>query len=148
MGKLIGAGSLGLVSTVMLMGYFNADVSGPASVIALFLSVGLPALGSAALVRSHLRDTGTLRRNRGRLRRESLEAEILQLAARHGGKLTVLEVVAATATDSQRTEEALESLHMQSLTEIEVSESGVLVYSFPGLCSLSDKTTARPVLDA
>ena len=32
MGKLIGAGGLGLLSAVMLMGYFNAEVSGPSAI--------------------------------------------------------------------------------------------------------------------
>ena len=147
MGKLIGAGGLGLLSAVMLMGYFNAEVSGPSAIIALLLSVGLPALGSAALVRSHLRETSALGANKERLRHESLEAEILQLAERKGGKLTVPEVIAETATDSERAMNALDALHMKNLAQIEVSDSGSLVYSFPGVHTLAEKASAKPVLD-
>lgn len=148
MGKLFGAGGLGLLSLVMLLGFFRTDASGISAVLALLVTVGLPAAGSAALIYSHLTGRNFLEARREKLRRESLEAEILKLAATKGGKLTVVEVVSATAVDSERVKAALDSLHLKNHAQIQISESGTLVYSFPEIKGISEKSGAKGVLDA
>ncbi len=147
MGKLWAAGGLGILSLVMLMGFFRADVSGVSAALALLISVGLPAAGSGALLYSHFRQTGLLQGRKEKLRRQSLEAEVLRLAAKKDGKLTLAEVISETSVDADRAKAALDALHLRSLAEIELSESGVLVYAFSNVKAIQEKHTAKGVLD-
>ncbi len=43
--------------------------------------------------------------------------------------------------------EVLESLHTQGLSEIELTESGMIVYTFYDILNLSEKDSAKGVLD-
>ena len=149
MGKLIGGGILIAVSLFMLLGFFNA---GPMSTaVALFtflLAVVLPAATGGALLRSHLREKGNFAQRREQLRLQTYESEILQLAQRKGGKLTVVEVAAETGLDAPTADAALQSLAQQGVADIEVTDSGVLVYAFYDIQKLPEKDSSRNILDA
>lgn len=147
MGKLWAAGGLGLLSLVMLLGFFRADVSGLTAAFALLISVGLPGAASGALLYSHYRRKSLLRGSKNRLRLQSLEAEILRLAATKEGKLTLVEIITETSVDAERAQAALDALHLRDLAEIEVSDSGMLVYAFPETEAVHEKHTAKGVLD-
>jgi hypothetical protein len=89
--KFFGVGLL-LLSALMLFGFLRSDVdpSAPATVIALLIVVGLPALGGGALHWKQFGDPARLPQRRDELRRQTLQAEVLKLAGRHQGKLTVV----------------------------------------------------------
>ncbi len=73
-------------------------------------------------------------RQRGRRRaRESAERTILQLARERNGKLTVADVAMNTSLPSSEAKEALEQLNLDRLVDMDVSESGVVVYLFHGI---------------
>ncbi|RMH69082.1 MAG: hypothetical protein D6675_13760 [Gemmatimonadetes bacterium] len=148
MGKLIGSMSLFALAGFMLVGFFQSGIGFTATgLAALLIAVGLPAAGGAYLLYSHYRQKQQLKGSKKRLKMQTLEAEIIKLSGQKGGKLTVVEVVSALAVDNQIAKEALESLSVQGLAEPEVTERGMIVYSFYDVQNLPDKSTAKGVLD-
>jgi hypothetical protein len=139
-----------LLSLFMLVGFLgsNAALSAPATLAALLITVALPAAGSVALASGHFRGRGRLARRRDELRRQTIESEILRLAGQRGGQLTAIEVASDMAISPEAAKEALDSLALRELAEIEITESGVLVYAFHDVRHLGEKPHARGVLDA
>jgi predicted DNA-binding transcriptional regulator len=138
------------VSLFMLLGFFNADLSSSAmaTVGALLVGVALPGAVGGTLVTLHFRQGKGLARRREQLRLQTQEAEVLRLAGEHDGRLTVVEVVRELAMEHSGAEALLRSMVERGVAEIEVTESGLLVYTFPDVQRLQDKPTSRGVLDA
>lgn len=139
-----------ILSMFMLLGFFNADLKQGVSVmlLSLLVAVVLPAAGGLYLIRSYYRERKRIESNRKDIRNETLEAEILKLAGKKDGKLTVVEVMSDLGLSRDTAEELLNAMASNSLAEIELTESGVIVYSFYEVKSLKDKQGARGVLDA
>ena len=149
MAKVFGGTALIAVSLFMLLGFFNATpVSTGAAIATLLFTVGLPAAAGAALLRAHFAAGRGLSRRREELRRQTQEAEILKLAVEQHGKLTVLEVTTRLALPATTVEELLAGLHERGVAEIEVTDSGLIVYAFPDVQKLPGKGTSRDVLEA
>jgi hypothetical protein len=149
MGKLIGGGGLIALALFMLLGFFNAEpMSTAVATLTFFIAVVLPAASGGALLRSHFRAKGNFVRQREQLRLQTYESEILLLAQRKGGKLTVVEVAAETGLDAPTADAALQSLAQQGVADIEVTDSGVLVYAFYDIQKLPEKDSSRNILDA
>ena len=149
MGRLFGGGALLLVALFMLIGFLRSDVdpSAPATFIALLIGVGIPVGAGAALIVGQLRKTGAGAQRLERLRRESQLAEVLRLAAARAGRLTVVEVVTELAISPENAKEVLDLLMVRDLADIEVTESGVLVYVFRDVRLLAEKQRSRGILD-
>ncbi len=75
------------------------------------------------------------------------EGELLRLAERRGGSLTLAEVVAHADLSRKEAEQRLDRLCQQGIAEYRVSESGVMVYRFAGFLSAGEKRQAEGVLD-
>lgn len=150
MARLAGSALLMLLSLFMLVGFLRSDASlmAPASVVALLLTVGLPAAGGLALAAGQMRGRGRLARRREELRRQTIESEILRLAEQRGGRLTAVEVASDMAISPEAAKEALDSLTLRELAEIEITESGLIVYGFRDVRHLGEKPHAKGVLDA
>ena len=149
MGKLIGGVGLFALASFMLLGFFNAGpMSTTVAAFTFLIAVALPAAAGGALLRSHFRAKGDFARQREQLRLQTYESEILQLAQRKGGKLTVVEVAAETGLDAPTADAALQSLAQQGVADIEVTDSGVLVYAFYDIQKLPEKDSSRNILDA
>lgn len=117
------------------------------TLFALFIAAGLPAAGGSFLLARHF---GVGRRIEGRreeLRRDTLEAEILTMAGRHGGRLTAVEVAGELAVPTTLAEELLNELMAREMADIEITDSGLLVYAFHDVRHLSEKETARGLLE-
>ncbi|MGH1365709.1 MAG: hypothetical protein ACRBF0_19265 [Calditrichia bacterium] len=146
------AGGIGLIAVAlfMVLGMFNMKSEpGFAVLVATFvIAVLIPAGFGFALIRSHQQGGKNLNKSRDTLRQKTLEAEILNLAGKKNGKVTVVEVVREFAVETDAAKRALDSLHEQSMAEIELTESGVLVYAFHDIKHLSEKDSSRGVLDA
>ena len=150
--RILGSALL-LVALFMLFGFFRARPGGGLILVITFLiAVVLPAAGGLYLWWSasagRERAEADLRHRKDRLRRQTLEAELIKLAERRGGKLTVVEAVAELAFDSETVSEVLEQMAVRGLVEVQVSESGVLVYSFYDVQHLDEKDDAKGALDA
>src|SRR5687768_5803481 len=133
--KLIGAGVLGAVALFMLIGFLNANLDASRSAIgaAFFLTIILPAIGAIALARSHFDARSRVSGHKAALRRQTAEAEVLRLAGARGGKLMAVEVATALAMAEDTARETLDVMVSQGRAELEVTDGGHLVYSFPSL---------------
>lgn len=150
MNKLIGAAGLALLALFMLAGFLNSSValSSGAALAALAITVGLPAAGAVLLARGHYAERSRLTGRKAELRRNTVDAEILRLAGEHGGQLTAVEVATALSMTPESAAEALKSLGIRGQADVEVTDDGVLVYSFYDVRHLGGKSTAKGVLDA
>ncbi len=150
MGRLVGGSTLLAVALLMFVGFLGAEIdrSAPATLVAVVIAIGLPAAGGAWLLAGHF-GLGRGRAERtARLRQETLEAEILNMARRHDGKLTIVEVVAELGVPDEMAKQGLDALMTRELAEIEITDSGVLVYAFHDIERLAEKHEARGLLDA
>lgn len=149
MGRVVGAIALLFVSLFMLLGFMrsSASLAAPSTIVALLLTVGLPAVGAAALLAGRFRGGRRLTARREQLRLQTIDAEILRLAEQHAGKLTVVEVVSALAVTPEAAKNALDGFHTRELAEIEITDSGVLVYVFHDVQRLKEKAFSKGVLD-
>jgi hypothetical protein len=147
--RLLGAAGLLLLAVFMLAGFFNSglSLSSPAAMAALALTVGLPAAGAGLLARGHFAERSRLAGRKAELRRNTVDAEILRLAAAHQGRLTAVEVATVLSMRPEDAAEALKELGIRGQADVEVTDDGVLVYSFYDIRHLSGKHTARGVLD-
>ena len=149
MNKLLGAAGLAVVALFMLLGFLNSDAAlgAPATLAALALTVGLPALGSGLLIRSHSSERARLKGRKTMLRQQTLDAEILRLAAEQHGRLTAVEVATRLAITPEAAKEALDALCVRGQADIEITDAGLLVYSFFDIRHLGEKASARGILD-
>ncbi|HLB35029.1 MAG TPA: hypothetical protein VJL31_00500 [Gemmatimonadales bacterium] len=150
MGKLLAGAGLILISLFMLLGFFNLQqpLSPAVAAVTLLLTVALPAIGGARLAYLHFRERGVPAQRREALRLQTYQSEILKLAAKKGGKVAIVEVTAETGIDARSAEDALKGLLEQGIAEIEVTDSGLLVYSFGDVRSLPEKDSSKRILDA
>lgn len=150
MNKLIGAALLALLALFMLAGFLNSSLalSSGSAIVALLLTVGLPAAGAVMLARGHYAEKSRLTGRKAELRRNTIDAEILRLAGEHGGRLTAVEVATALSMTPESAAEALAQLGIRGQADVEVTDDGVLVYSFYDVRHLGGKSTAKGVLDA
>lgn len=151
MNKLFsGIGLLGL-SGFMMLGFAKADLSDQSMAVRTLtfsLGVGLPLAGGIGLVQSHRRDRNRRLTHSATNQLRTLQFEILKLAQANQGKLTEIEVISELGIDSAVANEVLTSLCQQDLAEIEMTDSGLLVYAFPAIQQLPNKHTSRGLLDA
>lgn len=150
MSKIVGAVGLALLAVFMFFGFLNTDaaVSAGARMAALAITVVLPAAGAALLARSHFAEKSRLTGRRAELRRQATESELLRLAQGRGGKLMAVEAAMALHIAEDSARQTLDGMVAGGRAELEVTDEGNLVYSFPTLAQLSDKSTARGILDA
>ncbi|MDQ3949326.1 MAG: hypothetical protein M3282_03185 [Gemmatimonadota bacterium] len=150
MGRLVGSGLLMLLSLFMLIGFLGSDavIGAPATIAALLITVALPAAAGVALASGHFRGRGRLARRREELRRQTIESEILRLAGQRGGRLTAVEVASDMAISPEAAKDALDSLALREQAELEITDSGVIVYAFHDVRHLQEKPHAKGVLDA
>lgn len=69
---------------------------------------------------------------------------MVRLAGRKSGRLTVVGELGLTGQEAQET---LESLMNQGIGDLEITDSGLLVYRFADIQRLAEKARSRPILD-
>ena len=133
----------------MVVGFLRsgADPFALRTLFALFIAAGLPAAGGGLLIARHFGVGRRIEHRREELRRDTLEAEVLKMAGRHGGRLTAVEVAGELAVPATTAEELLNELMAREMAEIEITDSGLLVYTFHDVRHLSEKETARGLLE-
>lgn len=137
------------VALFMLMGSLNANMPSPmVALFAFLIAVVLPGGIGGYLLYSGLQANKNLQHNRAALGRKTLEAEILSFARQHRGQLTVIEVVSQFALDKAQAESILDSLAQQGYADYQVTDSGLLVYTFHELQRLGDKAQSKRIEDA
>ncbi|GAK58260.1 hypothetical protein U27_05233 [Candidatus Vecturithrix granuli] len=66
-------------------------------------------------------------------KRSHLEKEIVKLAQRKGGRLSILEIVAETSMSTKEADEIMEEMTVKGYVIMDVTESGGILYTFPGI---------------
>lgn len=66
-------------------------------------------------------------------KRSRLEKEIVKLAQRKGGRLSILEIVAETSMNTQEADAIMEEMTVKGYVIMDVTESGGILYTFPGI---------------
>jgi hypothetical protein len=147
MGKVLAGAGLLLAALLMFTGFLRSGANlAPATIFALLLTVGAPAAGGVWLITTNFRRDKKLVGRRDELRQRTLEAEVLRLAGARGGKLTVVEMVSELAVSPEEAKATLEALAIRGLAEVEVTESGVLVFAFHDIQHLGEKSRSKGVL--
>lgn len=149
MGRLVGSVALLALALFVFVGFLRsgADPFALRTLFALFIAAGLPAAGGGLILARHFGVGRRIEHRREELRRDTLEAEILKMAGRHGGRLTAVEVAGELAVPTTTAEELLNELMAREMAEIEVTDSGLLVYTFHDVRHLSEKEAARGLLE-
>lgn len=132
------------LSLFMVWGFLRsgADPLALRTIVALLIAAGLPAAGGGLLLARR-----RIAHRRAELRRDTLEAETLRMAGRYGGRLTAVEVAGELAVPTETAEEILNELMAREMAEIKITDSGVLVYAFHDVRHLSEKESARGLLE-
>lgn len=149
LGSKVGGWLLIALALFMLVGFLNADVARSAgtTLLALLITVALPAGAGIALLRKGAGGGKRLEERREVLRQQTLTSELLRLAGQRGGKLTSFEVVSEFAVTPDEAERALKDLVVRGLAEPEVTDSGLLVYAFHDVKRLEDKSQSKGILE-
>lgn len=151
MNKLFGGIGCLSLSVFMLLGFAKADLSDQSTVVKAMtfgLGVGLPMTAGIGLVQSHQRDRKLLATRIVNSRLIALRSEILKIAQANQGKLTEIEVISELGIEQAVAQEVLTNLCQQDLAEIEMTDSGLLVYVFPDIQQIPNKHSSRGLLDA
>jgi predicted DNA-binding transcriptional regulator len=82
------------------------------------------------------------------LRKQVLEAEILRMAAERGNRITVIELVTELSLTAEMARGTLEDMLRRGLADIQVTDLGGIVYTFPDLDQLHDRSRSKGLLDA
>ncbi|CAN5800916.1 hypothetical protein BH23GEM9_BH23GEM9_16470 [soil metagenome] len=150
MGKLIGGWLLLGVAALMLLGFARSDAvfGDPATILALLFTVAAPAAGGVWLLLSSGQRRAALLDRREILRQQVLDAEVLRLAGERGDRITIIELVTELSLSPEAAKAALNDLMRRGLVDIEVTESGGIVYTVPDLRQLTDRDSSQGLLDA
>jgi len=145
MNRRTGGIALLALAGLMLFGFLrsSASMAAPATLLALLIVVVLPAVGGFMLLRQ-----GPNRARLDMLRQQTIEAEVLRMAAQEKGRLTALEVATALALPQESAKATLDSLVERDLADIGVSDEGVVVYLFHDAKHLGGKGSVKGILDA
>lgn len=150
MGRTVGAVVLLLVSALVLLGFVrsNASFTSLNTIVAMALTVVLPALAGVALLRS-VNEHGRRRGSRAeQLRRATIESEILRLALLRDGRLTAGDVASALALTAEEAKSTLDGLVTREVADLDLDDAGALVYSFHDARHAGDKHSAPGLLDS
>lgn len=150
MGRTLGGVALLLVSAFMLLGFVRSGASFAAlnAIVALLISVVLPAVGGVALLRSANRGGRRLGSRAEQLRQATIESEILRLAMLNAGRLTTVEVASALALQPEEAKATLDGLVTREVADLDITDAGVLVYTFHDAKHAADKHSARGLLES
>lgn len=137
------------LALLMLVGFSesNALLSSPATVLALLVTVVLPACGAVAVLTWGRGDSKRIAARKEALRAQTRESEVLRLAAARGGRLTAIEVVTGLAVTHETASALLNAMEARGVADVGITPSGVLVYTFHDVLYAGEKAEARGVLD-
>lgn len=139
--------ALMILGALMALGFTQASLSqGPLVIfLSLCLTVLLPLGGGFYLLKQSNTQDKSILASKSQLAQKTLQAEILRLAAQQQGRLTVLEVTQAFALSHEQAEAALDELALSKMAEHQLTDDGLLVYTFPEIQQLAHKNQAKAI---
>jgi predicted DNA-binding transcriptional regulator len=147
--KIMAGIGLWVLSMFMAFGFTKANIeaSRPAIALSVLIAVGLPVVGGSGLIYGEVEENRRLGAQKQRLRQQTLESEILRMATETQGKITLLEVMRDLAIDQPLAEQTLDALLNKGILDLEITDSGVLVYTVYDLQKLDEKSTSKRIHD-
>ncbi|HEY0809634.1 MAG TPA: hypothetical protein VGD49_05700 [Longimicrobiales bacterium] len=137
--------ALYLLAVFLFIGFLGSDAEfTTATAVALLIGVGLPTFAATRML---LKGGKGRRERQSELRARTVEAEVLRIAKAHEGKLTIVEIVSELAISQEEAQATVDSLVRQQIADIEITESGVLVYAFRDIKYLREKPSSRNILE-
>jgi hypothetical protein len=131
-------------SGVMGFQFFNAGMPGTnAAVTGLILTAVLPGFGGLAFLFYFLKQLQHMKRRRELIREQNLGADIIRLADRKGGKLTIFEVMAEFNLNSETAEQSLNGLITKRLARRIINEAGAFIYVIDNIRRLPRRQTSQ-----
>ena len=123
------AGGLFLVAAFMLLGFSLSEQQNSVGVTAfsLLLTVALPVAVGIGLLRGEPRSNSARMQQ---LRDQSIDAEVLRLAIERQGRLTAVELMSTLGLAEADVNASLDRMMKREVADMEVSDDGVLVYTF------------------
>lgn len=145
--KVLGILSMGF-GGFMLLGFLSNTQKGSLAeeLVSLILFVGVPLLNGVFLLRKYYRDQKKALEEKERALKARKAAEIIRLAQRKRGRLTVTEVVAETSLDMAEAEKILQEMVTRGYIGLKITDSGLLVYEFHEM-TREDKDAAKGILE-
>jgi len=147
--RTVGGIILLFLAAFMLLGFVLSEqpLLAPATLVGLLVTVVVPAITGAVLLKPAMVPRGRLQHSRSEIRQRTLQSEVLRLAGEHQGRITIVEVVEEFAVTPEEAKEALDALALEGMADYAVTDSGMVVYDFRELRQLEDKSKARGILD-
>jgi hypothetical protein len=135
MKKLIGGGICIFIGSFMFLG-FAANLSGSGfaiefvDIVVLLLFVLAPIAVGGFMIRSHLTDKQSTLQQKLTSLQKRREKQILQLALKKDGRLTIPEIAANTSMSTTEAEEFMRDMTAKGYVDMQVTDSGVIMYEF------------------
>jgi|GEM_PF-1619322 len=149
--KILGILSL-CFGAFMVFGFIVSVRKDPAKADLVSDLVGLglfglvPILNGVFMLQKYYRDRRRALEARERALKAEKEREIIQLAQQQKGRLTLTEIVAGTSLDMAEAEKILQEMATRGHVDIQVTDSGVIVYEFYEIAR-GDKDSTRGLLE-
>ncbi|MBF2054087.1 MAG: hypothetical protein IGS03_11595 [Candidatus Sericytochromatia bacterium] len=148
MNKAVSGSALLGLSAFMLLGFFNADLAPGVAFATFLIAVVLPGGAGGYLLYLHQQDKQRVHQSRGVLAQRTLAAETLAFARAQGGRLTVLEVATRFALSTSEAEQLLDQMALEGHADYQVTDEGLIVYTFAGVQQLDSKHQSKRLEDA
>ncbi len=152
MKRVIGGSALIGLSLFMLLSFTKAKLHHHSRTVKL-VAFGVSALvvmgtGVGLIYSGYGPNRRYLNARKKELEAQTIQSEIVKLAIEHQGKLTLVEVIATLRISSAVAQQHLNLLTHQNLAEVEITDSGTLVYAFHDVQALSEKYNAKRIAEA
>jgi len=132
MKRVIGGGILIFAGLFMLAGFFASTkpTTLPTDIVLILLFVLAPVVTGAMLIRSNyvLNKKKELESRRNIF--ASREKEILKLAKKKDGELTIPEIVAETSMNADEADEIMREFVVKQYVDMKITNEGTVVYEF------------------
>lgn len=115
-----------------------------ADAVALLLFSIIPIVSGATLIVSHFRNKKREEGEQQKLRLAAREKEVLLLARRLDGRLTMAQIVTETSMDAAGAEETMNELVVKGMASLRTNEEGQMFYEFFDMVSREEEQTLRP----
>ena len=128
-GILVAIGGFLLAGFVLNAADASFAINAGDIVAALLLGVG-PMVGGGLLIRSHTKTKQKALSARKKDEYARREKEIIRLAQKKAGRLSIPDIVAETSLNSDEADHIMQELTTKGYVDMQVTDSGVIVYEF------------------
>jgi len=132
MKKVIGGGALIFAGLFMLAGFFASTKPSTfaTDLILILLFVLTPIVTGAMLIRSNYLENKKKEQESRKSIFAAREKEILKLAKKKDGELTIPEIVAETSMNAEEADEIMREFVVKQYVDMKITNEGIVVYEF------------------